>query len=66
MGPILPGFPRGYRTTTSAFKWIALIAAVGAVVLYLVFREAIREADDIYDKTGFIPRTSSQTARPPQ
>jgi hypothetical protein len=66
MGSIIPGLPHGYRTTTSMFKWIVLIAAVGAIALYFVFREAIREADDIYDKSGFIPRSSSQAAKPPR
>jgi hypothetical protein len=58
----IPSLPHGYRTTTGAFKWILLIAAVGAVLLYMVFREAIRESDDIYDKTGFIPRETNAPA----
>jgi len=52
----IPSLPRGYRTTTGAFKWIVLGVAIGSVILYLVFREAIRESDDMYDKSGFIPR----------
>jgi len=52
----------GYRTTTGAFKWIMLGVAVGCVILYFVFREAIRESDDIYDGTGFIPRKTNAPA----
>lgn len=62
MSGIIPSLPRGYRTTTGAFKWIVLGVAIGAVVLFLIFREAIREADDIYDKTGFISRTTNTPA----
>lgn len=65
MGPIIPGLSSGYRTTAGMFKWIVLIGAIGALVLFLVFRRAIKEADDIYDKSGFIPRrTNSPAANP--
>lgn len=63
-GPIIPGMRSGYRTTVGAFKWILLIAAIGAVALYFVFREAMREVDEIYDRTGFIPKTNSSSQSP--
>lgn len=65
MGPIIPGLSHGYRTTAGMFKWIVLIGVIGAVVLFFVFRRAIQEADDIYDKSGFIPRrTNPPVANP--
>jgi hypothetical protein len=62
MGAIIPSLRPGYRTTTGAFKWILLVALIGSVILYFVFREAIRESDDIYDKSGFIPRNANVPA----
>jgi len=59
---IIPSLGPGYRTTPGAFKWILLFVAIGVVVLYFVFREAVREADDIYDQTGFIPRNTNAPA----
>ena len=52
-GPILPGSRQGYRTTTCAFKWIILIALLGAAAMVWVFWTALKEADAIYDKSGY-------------
>ncbi|MCG3150449.1 MAG: hypothetical protein PCFJNLEI_03935 [Verrucomicrobiae bacterium] len=60
-GPIIPGMRSGYRTTGGAFKWILLLAAIGATVLFFVFYEAMREADEIYDRTGFIPKPATNS-----
>jgi hypothetical protein len=62
MAGLIPSLGPGYRTTTGAFKWILLGVAIGCVLLYLVFREAVRESDDIYDKSGFIPRNTNAPA----
>ena len=62
MPGLIPSLGPDYRTTTGAFKWILLVAALGSVILYFVFREAVREADDIYDKSGFIPRSTNAPA----
>ncbi len=59
---IIPSLGPGYRTTPAMFKWILLFVILGSVALYWVFDEAIREADDIYDQTGFIPRTTNAPA----
>lgn len=52
-GPILPGSRTGYRTTTSAFKWIILIVVLGTVAMVWVFWTAVKDADSIYEKAGY-------------
>jgi hypothetical protein len=52
-GPIIPGIGRGYRTTTAMFKWVVLIAVVGAILLVYAFRWAVRDADQIYKDAGY-------------
>ena len=64
MGGIIPRLGPEYRTTTGMYKWIALGVAVGAMILYFVLREAVRESDDIYDKSGLVPRTTNAPAAP--
>lgn len=53
---IIPGVGSDYRTTVGVFKWILLVVAIGAVVLYFIFREAVHETDEMYDQSGFIPK----------
>jgi hypothetical protein len=59
MGGIIPSLRPGYRITPDRFKWVVLIAIIGSLVLYFVFHEAMREVDEMYDKSGFIPRNTN-------
>ena len=57
MSAIIPGMSHGYRTTTGMYKWIILVAVVGAIGLVWVFRLALRDADEIGRKAGY-PKNS--------
>ncbi len=57
-------FPPFRRATPSALRIALLLACAAAIVLYFVFREAIREADDIYESSGFIPRSTNSIPAP--
>ena len=60
----LPDYLHGKRVGPGGLKLIILFACVAAVALFFILREALREADDIYDKTGFIPHTTNTVPSP--
>ena len=59
MPGIIPGIGPGYRTTTAMFKWILLIAAIGAAALYYIFWEATKEVDQMYQEGGITDKKES-------
>lgn len=62
MPGLIPSLGSNYRTTTGAFKWIVLGVVLGAVIMYFVFREAVRESDEIYEKSGMVPPKTNEPA----
>jgi hypothetical protein len=56
---MLPSLGPEYRTTTGMYKWIVLGVAIGSVLLYLMFQEAMRETDEMYERNGVPLLTNS-------
>ena len=50
---MIPGSRSGYRTTSGAFKWIVVIAILGAICFFFAFRQGLKDADKIFEDADY-------------